>query len=280
VSDRRPAAAVYLRVSKADQSVEHQRAECLAACVARGWRPIVIEEQGSGVKIRRGWQQVKAMAEEGAIVGVVVWAIDRMGRSLWSTVDAVRDFDKQGVRVVSVKEPWVDVDPSSMVRGLLLPIFDWIAAQERERLLERLRAAQATARKRGKHAGRPRRLSGELLELAVRLHLDGKSYTEIGEALAAKGLKISRAVLFERINVAIDFDDQTPESPRRSREITSELARLRREQKADADAAAKAPAAELAEITRQMRDRAEHMNTLRAELEALRVANVTTRKAS
>lgn len=218
----KPRAAVYLRVSGDDQDVEHQRPKCLAICAERGWLPIVIEETESGAKKRTGWREVERMATSGEITAVVVWALDRVGRSLWSIADAVRMFDKHNVRVVSVEEPWLDVPTapgpdgtmtdSQMVRSLLVRMWDWLAAMERRRLISRTKAAHVTARKRGKKIGRPRKMSPLALADAVALYTSATPpppASAIQDYLWKKhGKKFARGTIFTAIKEVIDGNTQ------------------------------------------------------------------------
>jgi putative DNA-invertase from lambdoid prophage Rac len=68
-------------------------------------------------------------------------------------IQTVLELDRIGVRLVSVREPWLDT--AGPVRGLLLAIFSWCAEQERLRIIERTKAGMERARKEGKIIGRP-----------------------------------------------------------------------------------------------------------------------------
>jgi putative DNA-invertase from lambdoid prophage Rac len=95
-----------------------------------------------------------AAARAGAIDVVVVWSLDRLGRSMVGNIETVLELDRLGVEVVSVEEPWLDT--ASPVRDLLIAIFSWIAEQERRRISERTKAGLDRARRTGKRLGRPR----------------------------------------------------------------------------------------------------------------------------
>lgn len=181
-----------MRVSTTEQHVENQRDACLQLCTRHGWEPIVIDETVSGALRRRpGWDSVLSLALGGEIVAVVVSALDRIGRSMnevFLTIDAI---DRAGIRVLSVKEPWLDVggggDP--LMRKLMLAVFSWAAEFERERLLERSRDGTDQARKEGRLGGRPRSaLVGDDLAYAVKMHQAGLSDTAIKKALFERGV--------------------------------------------------------------------------------------------
>jgi DNA invertase Pin-like site-specific DNA recombinase len=92
-------------------------------------------------------------ARRGVFSVLVVWALDRFGRSMVGNLQAVLELDRIGVQVVSVREPWLDT--GGPVRSLLVAIFSWVAEQERARLGERTRAGLDRARARGIRLGRP-----------------------------------------------------------------------------------------------------------------------------
>jgi len=150
-------AALYVRVSKSDgsQSVENQRPEVEQIARARGFEIVhVYEEQGSAAKHRPVYERMLADARRGKFQVLIVWAIDRFGRSMTGNLQDVLELDRLGVTVVSVKESWLDT--GSPVRSLLVAIFSWVAEQERSRLIERTKAGLEAARRRGTHVGRPR----------------------------------------------------------------------------------------------------------------------------
>lgn len=148
-------AAVYLRVSTDRQTVANQRPDVEQLVRARGLDVVqVYEEQGSAAKKRPVFDSMMADARRGRFKVLVIWALDRFGRSMVGNMADVTELDRVGVTVVSVREPWLDT--GGPVRSLLIAIFSWCAEQERARLIERTKAGLATARRRGKRLGRPR----------------------------------------------------------------------------------------------------------------------------
>lgn len=154
----RPArrAALYLRVSTSEQTTDNQRPALVQLCRARGFEIVgVYEEQVSGVaKNRTEFDRMMVHAHRGALDTIVVWAIDRIGRSVTGNLTAVVELDRIGVQVVSVREPWLDT--GGPTRDLLLAVCSWVAAQERAQLVARTRAGLERARREGKQIGRPR----------------------------------------------------------------------------------------------------------------------------
>jgi DNA invertase Pin-like site-specific DNA recombinase len=182
-------AAVYLRVSTDRQTVQNQIAdlERLVRAQARGYEVAVYEEVESASKVRPVLDRLLADTRAGRVQAVAVWALDRLHRSMPGTVSTVLELDRLGVRVISVRESWLDTD--SPVRPLLVAIFGWVAEQERTRLIERTKAGMARARREGKQIGRPR-TSAVLLHAASDLVAQGVSAAE-----AARTKGVTRASL-------------------------------------------------------------------------------------
>jgi putative DNA-invertase from lambdoid prophage Rac len=165
--------AIYLRVSKSDgsQSVDNQRPEVEQLARARAFDVVhVYEEQASAAKHRPEHERMMRDARRGAFTVLVIWALDRFGRSMIGNMQDVTELDRIGVTVVSVRESWLDT--GGPVRALLIAIFSWCAEQERARLIERTNAGLATARRRGKRLGRPRAERRHADQRGARLDLD------------------------------------------------------------------------------------------------------------
>ena len=146
--------AIYLRVSTNRQSVENQRPDVDQAIAVRGLSVVArYEEQASASAKRPEFERMMLDARAGKFDTLVVWALDRFGRSMVGNITDVLALDRLGVRIVSVKDPWMDT--SGPVRDLLLAIFSWVAQQEKARLIERTRAGLELARSRGVVLGRP-----------------------------------------------------------------------------------------------------------------------------
>lgn len=178
-------ATIYARVSSSDgrQTTENQVLELRRLASARGLEVTVYEEQESAAKARPVLDQVLADARAGRTQAVIIWALDRLHRSMVGAVNTVLELDRLGVQVISLREPWLDT--SGPVRSLLVAIFGWVAEQERTRLIERTKAGLARARAQGKRLGRPP-ASQVLLSAAADLVRAG---TPVAEAARLKGVK-------------------------------------------------------------------------------------------
>lgn len=147
-------AVLYLRVSTDQQTVENQRPELLQLAEARGFEIVeIIEETASAAKQRAGLDRVMKLAHQGKCQVVVTWALDRLGRSMIGNLQTVLELDKLGVQVVSMREPWLQMD--SPVRSLLIAVFSWVAEEERNRIRARSKLGVERSRREGKRQGRP-----------------------------------------------------------------------------------------------------------------------------
>lgn len=178
-------AAAYARVSTSDgrQTTENQWPELERLAATRGFAVTRYEEQESALKRRPVLERLMMDARTGRIHAVVVWALDRLDRSMHGVVTRVLELDRLGVQVISVREPWLDT--AGPVRPLLVAIFGWLAERERERLIERTKAGLARARAQGKRLGRPP-TSSILLSAAADLVQAGMP---IAKAARSNGVK-------------------------------------------------------------------------------------------
>ena len=98
---------------------------------------------------------------------VVVWKLDRLGRSMQNLVDLMTIFDKRGVQFRSLTEA---IDTSTPGGTLVFNIFGSLAQFERDLIRERTRAGLEAARARGRKGGRPARLDAKQVKEVQRLY--------------------------------------------------------------------------------------------------------------
>ena len=178
-------AAIYARVSTCDQQTLVMQVETMTTYIEnRGW---VITEQikdvGSGTNERLGRETLLKAARRREIDVIVVWRLDRWGRSVADLMTTLRELTDLGVGFVSLTEALDLTTPSGRAMAGMLAIF---AEFEREILRERVRAGIAQARKEGRPHGRPRTAALKTEEVR-RMKLEGLSLSEI-----ARQLKIGR----------------------------------------------------------------------------------------
>src|SRR2546428_9691967 len=156
-SDRRKhpvRAGLYARVSTHDQrTLPLQRRAMRDYVVRRGWTIAVeIKEIGSGASVRELRQNLLEAARRRDIDVVVVWRLDRWGRSMADLVTTLQELRDLGVGFVSLTEALDLTTSTGRAMAGLLAVF---AEFEREILQERVRAGLAHARENGKRLGRP-----------------------------------------------------------------------------------------------------------------------------
>jgi putative DNA-invertase from lambdoid prophage Rac len=190
-------AAIYLWVSTDEQTVDNQRPDLERVAEARGLAIVATyEERASAAKRRPSFDCMMTDARRSAFDVPLVWSIDRFGRSMAGNVNDALALDDVGVKIVSVREPWLDT--GGPVRDLLLAIFSWVAEQELRRLVERTRAgmdrARANGTKSGKPIGRPYRLPPRDVERARAMRAAGRSVRAIAIAMKASRSTVARAI--------------------------------------------------------------------------------------
>jgi len=153
-------AAIYARVSTSDQHNEIQIKELTAYVERRGWELAgVYQDQMSGAKAQRpGLDALMADARLHKFDAVIVWKLDRFGRSLINCVAGIQELTAAGVRFIAVSQG-LDTDAANPTSRLLLHILAALAEFERELIKER-GVGRAQARedqgRRGLTTGSPR----------------------------------------------------------------------------------------------------------------------------
>jgi DNA invertase Pin-like site-specific DNA recombinase len=151
----------YARVSTPEQSMDLQRDALRAAGVKE-----IFEDVGSGARSDRpGLENLLKYARHGDTV--VVWRLDRLGRSLRELVGLVADLQARQVGFKSLQE---NIDTQTPSGKLFLHIFAALAEFERELVRERTMAGLKAAADRGRKGGRPRLMDQSKIQLAKTLH--------------------------------------------------------------------------------------------------------------
>lgn len=139
------------------QEVENQLREMREFAKVHDWeirREYMDRVTASGKRTREQFDEMLEACARHEAKLVLIWALDRFSREgTLKTLLLLDRLNSAGVKVRSLKEPWLD--PDSPTYELLLPIFAWIAKQERLRLGERVKAGMERAAAQGKKFGRP-----------------------------------------------------------------------------------------------------------------------------
>lgn len=122
---------------------------------------------------------------------IVIWRLDRLGRSMKHLLELVEELDDRGIALVSLNE---QIDTTTANGRLILHLLAALAAFERDLLAERTKAGLAAARKQGRVGGRPKALSSSAAQAATDMYQANKTVTEIAETL-----RVSRATIYRHV---------------------------------------------------------------------------------
>ena len=186
---------IYARVSTIDQQTLPMQLEQMREYIKnRNWRLAVeVQEIGSGAKTRPKREELLKMARRREIDAVLVWKLDRFGRSLADLVTSLNELRELGVVFVSLTESLDFSTPSGRAMAGMLSTF---AEFERDMIRERVTAGIANARAKGRPHGRPRTASLKKDQIN-KLKTDGLNNSQI-----AKKLKISRGSVIGLLKTA------------------------------------------------------------------------------
>jgi DNA invertase Pin-like site-specific DNA recombinase len=187
-------AALYVRISTAHQNSALQLAELEKYLAERRWPAAnVYQDVISGARTSRpGLNQLLADAAAGKFDCVLVWKLDRFGRSLVDCLNNIQALERAGVAFISVTQG-LNTSHSDPAGRFLLHVLGAAAEFERSLIKERVAAGLAQAKKDGKQLGRPRKIfrRDELKRLREE---EGLSLREIGARLGLTLATVARAV--------------------------------------------------------------------------------------
>ena len=177
----------YARVSKQEQNLSLQR----DALKNTGCERIFTDKVTGATTSRSGLDKTIDVLRDGDTL--VVWKLDRLGRSLSHLVEMVNQLKEQGVGFRSLQE---NIDTTSGVGKLIFHIFASLAEFERDLIRERTMAGLESARARGRMGGRPKAMDKKKSAMARSMHRD-KNLTvkEICETLG-----IGKTTFYRYIN--------------------------------------------------------------------------------
>jgi DNA invertase Pin-like site-specific DNA recombinase len=189
--------ALYARVSTHDQqTLPMQNRAMREYAVRRGWTIAQqVKEVGSGASQRQMRDKLIEAARRRDIDVVLVWRLDRWGRSVTDLLATLQELEHLGVGFVSLTEALDLTTPAGRAMAAMLAVF---AEFEREVLRERVRAGLAHARQNGKTLGRPL-TAGLKSDRIQKLHSAGISKSQIARQLSI-GRTSVRRILSSRSN--------------------------------------------------------------------------------
>lgn len=184
----------YARVSTHDQNLALQ----IDALEQAGCEKIFQDQISGATKQRPGLDEAITYLREGDVL--VVWRLDRLGRSLIHLIETVNNFEERDIGLQSLQKA---IDTTTSGGKLTFHIFGALAEFERNLIRERTQAGLAAARARGRTGGRPKSLNKNKIQLLYRLY-DEKECT-IQEICEMVG--VSKSTIYSYLHLRKDVKE-------------------------------------------------------------------------
>ena len=188
--------ALYARVSKSDgsQKTDSQEHEVRRYCAARGWKNIesYVDKASGGRTSRPALDRMVKAMRDGKVERVVVYKLDRCGRSLTHLCLLIDEMNRLGVPLVCTSQG-IDTSDNNPCSKFQLDVLKAVCEFERNLIKERVNAGLASAKAKGVRLGRPETLS-ERRDEVFELRKKGKGIREI-----ARELKMPVASVFKLV---------------------------------------------------------------------------------
>ena len=176
----------YARISTADQNLLLQR----DALEKSGCEKIFSDTVSGAIAERSGLSSALENLREGDVL--VVWRLDRLGRSLKNLIEIVAELEERGIGLRSLQE---NIDTTTSGGKLVFHIFCSLAEFERSLIRERTKAGLEAARSRGRYGGRPKRMDAKKIATARAMRAGG----DVPIAEICRALGISRATFYRYV---------------------------------------------------------------------------------
>ena len=176
----------YARVSTTDQDPQLQ----IDALRAAGVERLFTDHASGAATSRPQFDQLMQTLRRGDTV--LVWRLDRLGRSMKHLLELVADFEDREVGLRSLNE---QLDTTTANGRLVFHVMAALAEFERGLLTERTQAGLQAARRQGRVGGRPKALSPAAERTVIDLRNQGKTVAEI-----ASTLRVSRATVYRQLS--------------------------------------------------------------------------------
>jgi DNA invertase Pin-like site-specific DNA recombinase len=178
----------YVRVSTAEQNTELQRSALNSAGCA-----LIFEDRASGSNARRP-ELKRALRRVRKGDTLVVWKLDRLGRSVGDLISLVGDIQRRGGHFQSLTD---SINTSTAMGRFFFHVMGALAEMERELIVERTLAGLAAAREEGRVGGRPRKMTPENVAYARRLLENGATRQQVADVLCVSLSSVYRHVPVE-----------------------------------------------------------------------------------
>jgi len=189
-----PSTAIYTRVSTTDQRTDSQEREITNFCDSRNWnkRQLYSDTSSGGTFSRTGLDSLMQDVRSGRVTRLVVYKLDRLGRSLPHLALLIEELRKYNVSLIATSQG-IDTSNANPAAQLQLNVLLAVAQFERGIIRERVNAGIAAAKERGIKFGRPRTLDSKSSSVQ-KLRESGLSLRAIGRRLSMPVSSVHRAL--------------------------------------------------------------------------------------
>lgn len=194
-------AAIYVRVSTVEQETDLQEVELKEYCERRHWDYLIYRDRGqSGANDNRpALTNLMNDIRRRKVDVIVIWALDRLARSLKHLLTIAEECKTLGVDIVCLKQ---NIDTTLPAGRLTFQVLGAVAEFEREMLRERVRAGMAQAKRAGKRIGRPalRHFTPKDIEQVRSLRANGKSVRQLAKELGTTQWMVAKLSADSRLS--------------------------------------------------------------------------------
>lgn len=195
----------YARVSTGDQNLDLQKTALFRAECEQ-----IFEDTASGKNARRpGLRRALRRLKPGDVL--VVWKLDRLGRSVRDLITLVSELQARGVNFRSLTD---SIDTSTPAGRFFFHVMSALAEMERELIVERTRAGLAAAREQGRVGGRRRVMTEEVVEQCRRMLENSATRQQVAGKTTAKAFWQAQAPLLRLVTGVIYVSVSAPATPR------------------------------------------------------------------
>jgi DNA invertase Pin-like site-specific DNA recombinase len=192
--------AIYLRVSTKQQDTKSQEPDLKRWAESSERKVVWYSDSSSGMTMDRpAWKKLEADIRAGKIGSVVVWRLDRLGRTAKGLTALFEELRERKVNLVSLKD---GIDLATSAGRLMANVLASVAQYETELRRERVLAGQSVAKAKGKRwggskPGKRKKVKPQQVKAILHLHKEGEPITRI-----AKAVHLSRPTIYDVLSQA------------------------------------------------------------------------------
>jgi DNA invertase Pin-like site-specific DNA recombinase len=192
--------AIYLRVSTKQQDTKSQEPDLKRWAESREGKVVWYNDSSSGMTMDRpAWKKLEADIRAGKIGSVVVWRLDRLGRTAKGLTALFDELRERKVNLISLKD---GIDLATSAGRLMANVLASVAQYETELRRERVLAGQSVAKAEGKRwggsiKGKRKKVKPQQVKAILHLHKEGEPITRI-----AKAVHLSRPTIYDVLSEA------------------------------------------------------------------------------